>query len=83
MSVLDRRDVARPATTEGTSPVLLVDAREAARVLGMSTGSLDRLIAAGKLRAVKVGGLRRFRPEDLRRFVDEVVAQDAPTNGGA
>jgi excisionase family DNA binding protein len=86
MSVLDRRniEVARPPTDTAPLPApLLVDAREAARMLGMSTRSLDRVIAAGRLRAVRVGGLRRFRPEDLRRFVDDVVAQDAPSAGEA
>jgi excisionase family DNA binding protein len=37
--------------------------------LGVSQGSLERLMRSG-LAYVRVGGLVRFRPEDLRRFVD-------------
>jgi excisionase family DNA binding protein len=42
---------------------------EAARFLGVSVGSVDRLMRNG-LAYVKVGGLVRFRPEDLTAYVD-------------
>jgi excisionase family DNA binding protein len=42
--------------------------REAARFLGVSAGSIERLMRGG-LPYVKVGGLVRFRPEDLSGFI--------------
>lgn len=47
--------------------------REAARYLGVSLGSIERLMRSG-LPYVKVGsgqmGSVRFRPEDLADFID-------------
>ena len=43
--------------------------REAARYLGISLGSLERLTRNG-LAYVRVGGLVRFRPEDLATYVE-------------
>jgi excisionase family DNA binding protein len=42
---------------------------EAARFLGVSVGSIERLMRSG-LPYVRVGGLVRFRPEDLTAFVE-------------
>jgi excisionase family DNA binding protein len=43
--------------------------REAARYLGVSLGSLERLMRSG-LAYVRVGNLIRFRPEDLADFIE-------------
>ena len=43
--------------------------REAARYLGVSVGSLERLMRSG-LTFIRVGSLVRFRPEDLAEFVE-------------
>jgi excisionase family DNA binding protein len=43
--------------------------REAARYLGISPGSLERLMRNG-LAYVRVGGLVRFRPEDLTAYIE-------------
>jgi excisionase family DNA binding protein len=43
--------------------------REAARYLGVSLGSLERLMRSG-LAYVRVGNLVRFRPEDLADFIE-------------
>ena len=43
--------------------------REAALYLGVSLGSLERLMRSG-LTFVRVGGLVRFRPEDLAEFIE-------------
>jgi excisionase family DNA binding protein len=42
---------------------------EAARFLAVSIGSIERLMRHG-LPYVRVGGLVRFRPEDLTAFVE-------------
>jgi excisionase family DNA binding protein len=42
---------------------------EAARFLAVSVGSIERLMRSG-LPYVKVGGLVRFKPEDLTAFVE-------------
>jgi excisionase family DNA binding protein len=43
--------------------------RQAAKYLNISEGSIERLMRAG-LNYVKVGGLVRFRPEDLAAYLD-------------
>ena len=47
----------------------LKNKREAARYLGVSLGSLERLMRSG-LAYVRVGNLVRFRPEDLADFIE-------------
>jgi excisionase family DNA binding protein len=48
----------------------LLRPREAAELLNVSPRTLDRLIASGELRAVRVGGSRRIRPTDVRDLVE-------------
>lgn len=43
----------------------LVDIHSAAKALGCSVPTVERLVAAGKIRSRKVGRLRRFRRADL------------------
>lgn len=50
----------------------LKNKREAARYLGVSLGSLERLMSSG-LAYVRVGNLVRFRPEDLADFIERRV----------
>ena len=47
----------------------LVEKREAAAILRLSVRQVERLIASGKLVAVKVGGRTRIRRADLDAFV--------------
>lgn len=51
-------------------PPLLVDRREAARLLGVSPGTIDNLRLAGEIPSVKVRGRRLFDVADLRRFIE-------------
>lgn len=53
----------------GASP-MLVDRREAARLLGVSPGTIDNLRNAGKLPSLKLMSRRLFDVADLRRFID-------------
>lgn len=52
--------------------VYLKTKKEAARYLNISPGSLERLMRNG-LAYVKVGGLVRFRPEDLAEYLEKRV----------
>jgi excisionase family DNA binding protein len=52
-----------------TDETYLKTKREAARFLGVSAGSIERLMRSG-LPYVKVGGLVRFSPEDLASFIE-------------
>jgi excisionase family DNA binding protein len=72
---------------QGGPVPLLVDVPEAAEVLGVSSRQVERLVASGELRSVKVGGCRRIRRSDLERYVDgltpgsfgsRVVTKSAP-----
>ncbi len=52
------------------APPFLVDRREAARLLGVSPGTIDNLRLAGELPSLKLRGRRLYDVADLRRFVD-------------
>jgi excisionase family DNA binding protein len=43
--------------------------REAARYLGVSQGSLERLMRSG-LAYIRIGNLVKFRPEDLAEYIE-------------
>jgi excisionase family DNA binding protein len=56
----------------------LKNKREAARYLGISVGTLERMIASGRgPRLIRIGMLVKFRPEDLAAYVE------ANAHGGA
>ena len=50
---------------------LLLEPEDAARQLSVSERTLRRLAKDGEVKAVKIGNLTRFAPEDLERFVDD------------
>ncbi len=49
---------------------MLVDRREAGRLLGVSPGTIDNLRLRGELPSVKVRARRLFDVADLRRFIE-------------
>ena len=53
--------------------LLLVDKREAARILTISTRHLDALVTRGLLPRVKLGSACRFRISDIRAMVDRLA----------
>jgi len=55
--------------------VSLVDIREAARRLGLKRSATYRLIQAGQLPSVKLGGARRVLPQDIAAFVARLRAE--------
>lgn len=56
--------------TTGMIAPLLVDRREAARLLGISPGTIDNLRIRGELPSVKIAARRLYDVVDLRRYVD-------------
>jgi len=58
-----------PSAAPRPSP-LLVDRREAARLLGVSPGTIDNLRTRGELPSVKLFARRLFDVADLRRYVE-------------
>lgn len=60
--------VVRDTTPTMTAP-LLVDRREAGRLLGVSPGTIDNMRNAGELPSVKLRGRRLFDVDDLRRLI--------------
>ena len=59
-----------------TTP-LLVNRREAGRLLDVSPGTIDNLRRRGELPSVKIAARRLFDVADLRRFIEarKVAAQ--------
>lgn len=55
-------------TTPTTAP-MLVDRREAARLMGVSPGTIDNLRTRGELPSVKLMSRRLFDVADLRQYV--------------
>ncbi|MFN7431308.1 MAG: helix-turn-helix domain-containing protein [bacterium] len=58
-------------TNTPTTPApLLVDRREAGRLLGVSPGTIDKLRTRGELPSVKLLARRLFDVADLRRYIE-------------
>jgi excisionase family DNA binding protein len=64
--------------TTKSSDVLLVTDNEAQKLLRLSRRTLIELRKAGRLAYVKVGKAVRYRPEDLRAFIDAQRRLDQP-----
>lgn len=62
--------MASDTNTPTTLAPLLVDRREAARLLGVSPGTIDNLRLRGELASVKIGARRLYDMADLRRLID-------------
>ena len=58
------------ADAPDSPPPLLVDRREAARLLGVSPGTVDNLRLRGELPSLRLLGRRLFDVADLRRIID-------------
>ncbi|MBL8762230.1 MAG: helix-turn-helix domain-containing protein [Phycisphaerae bacterium] len=76
------------ATLNSGAAPMLVDRREAARLLGVSPGTIDNLRNAGGLPSLKLMSRRLYDVRDLVRFIDcqkdcEVGGNGpVPTNNG-
>lgn len=68
-------------TTNHNMPApLLVDRRDAARLLGVSPGTIDNLRLRGELPSVKIAARRLFEVADLRRFIESKKAVACETS---
>ena len=65
------------------SDELLVDLNEAARRLAMCRRSVQTLVYAGELRAVRIGRSRRIPVVDLEAYVKDLREVARPDRGGA
>jgi excisionase family DNA binding protein len=52
-------------------PPPLLDRRQAATILGISTRTLSRLAKRGEIPFVRVGSSHRFTVEDLKAFIGQ------------
>jgi DNA-binding transcriptional MerR regulator len=60
-----------PSETRTQLPApLLVDRREAARLLGISPTTLDNLRLSGAIPSIKIAARRLFDVADLRRYIE-------------
>ena len=76
----DREDAAEPAHSDAMSPLVLFEIGEIAARLRVSTRTVERLIEAGTLPAVKVSPREtRVRPSDLERYIETLE----PVKGAA
>lgn len=57
-------------TSNRSSFAPLIDIREAATLLGISTRHLQRLTVAGEFEAVKLGRSVRYRRQDIEAIVE-------------
>jgi DNA-binding transcriptional MerR regulator len=53
-----------------TPAPLLVDRREAGRLLGVSPGTIDHLRTRGELPSVTIAARRLYALADLRRYIE-------------
>lgn len=56
--------------TVETAPERLLTADEAADLLRVNKRTVHRLVERGELTFVRVGRLRRYRPETLRAYIE-------------
>ena len=56
--------------TPTTTAPMLVDRREAGRLLGVSPGTIDNVRTRGELPSVKLLARRLFDVADLRQYID-------------
>lgn len=66
------------ASDTNTPAPLLVDRREAGRLLGVSPGTIDNLRTRGELASVKIAARRLYDVADLRRFIESRKAVATP-----
>jgi excisionase family DNA binding protein len=61
-------------------PKQLLKPKEAAAILGVSTGVLARWEAKGRIEAVKTyGGHRRYREDDVKRLAEQMRPHEVPS----
>jgi len=59
----------------------LLTKSQAAKLLAVCPRTVDNLIAAGRLKVVKLGTAARIDPRDLRAFIDAAKQKSSPGAG--
>ena len=59
-----------PNHSRTPKPIRLLTPKEASEFLSVSIRTIQRLVVAGDLRAVRISKSMRFRMDDLLHFVD-------------
>ena len=72
---------ARTHEAEDMQP-LLVPRSGAAHLLGCSESTVQRLVRAGDLKAVRVGGVTRYRVDELNAYVAALATAPSPAGAG-
>lgn len=62
----------------GDGDVQLLTSKDVAKWLNISERSVTRLVEAGELRAHRIGGVLRYDPEDVRRYIERTATSAAP-----
>lgn len=70
-STTSQADSTPPGTTR-----LLTSVCGAAEMLAVSVRAVERLLADGRLRSLKVGRLRRIRISDVEAYVERLAEDD-------
>ncbi len=63
------QDAPREATDPALGPPLLYRVNQAAELLQLGRSTVERLVASGELRSIKVGKCRRIPADALAEFV--------------
>ncbi len=63
----------KPVVNDGHRSTRLKTVAEVAAEWGVHRNTIHRLVARGDLRAVRVGRRLRFRPEDVRAYLERDV----------
>jgi excisionase family DNA binding protein len=50
----------------------LLTVKDVRKLLNCSRNTIDRMIATGKLRRLKLGRAVRFHPDDVRQLIEEL-----------
>ncbi|WP_417375306.1 helix-turn-helix domain-containing protein [Gimesia maris] len=64
-------------------PPVLIDSKEAARLLGCCERTLWKMREEGKIRCVKLGAAVRFARKEIDRFIDSQSTQLKTSPAGA
>lgn len=68
-TIATKAGTSTPRPVAATSDRLLLTVEEAGAALGVGRSLMFELISRGEIRTVRVGRLRRIRPDDLHAYV--------------
>ena len=69
------RQQAQPAPLPEHPRKLLLTTKEAAEALGVSVTAINRMVARNEIPSLKIGHLRRFRPDTINHLLETMEAE--------